>query len=130
MTTDWSHDPALAAAQRRRERGPRIQAHADTNGRPPDPIVAVQREITDRGTRYSISDLQYVPSGRGTARRLSREEVLDVARRECRDWVETDLGCDLEARPELAARLEPRDLGRGRVGIVVDEVLAAELRRR
>ena len=29
---DWSRDPRLAAAQRRREAGPRIQAHADRDG--------------------------------------------------------------------------------------------------
>ena len=33
---DWSQDPALAAAQRRRDAGPRVQAHADTHGRPPN----------------------------------------------------------------------------------------------
>ena len=146
MSTDWSKDPTLAVAQRRRERGPRIPAYADTPGLPPtpedmtdvdctqadlgpDPIVAVQRQRIDRGTQYSIAAHQYEPRGDGTARRLTAAEVVDLARIECHDWIASEFGVHPSTQPELAARLEPRDLGRGRVGVVVDEVLRAALTR-
>ena len=145
MTDDWSRDPALAAAQRRRDRGPRIAAYADTHGLPPDdmtdvdcaradfepePVIASRRLATDRGTEYSIAAIQYEPRGDGTARRLTDAEVLDLARSECHEWITTDVGVDPATRPELAARLEPRTLGNGRIGVRVDEVLRAALTRK
>jgi len=142
MSTDWSRDPALAAAQRRRERGPRIAAYADSNGLAPDamtdvdcgladlepePLVASQRLVSERGTEYSIAAIGHEPLG--TARRLTEAEVLELARSECHDRIAADLGVDPATRPELAERLEPRDLGHGRIGVLVDEVLRAALTR-
>lgn len=144
MSIDWSRDPSLAAAQRRRERAPRIGAYADTNGLPPDemtdvdcgladlgtdPVIASQRLVSERGTEYSIAAIQYVPLGDGTARRLHEAEVLELARSQCHDWIAAELGIDPATRPELAARLEPRDLGNDRIGVLVDEVLRAALTR-
>lgn len=144
MTIDWSRDPALAAAQRRRERGPRIGAYADAHGLPPDdmtdadcgladlgrePVIASQRLVSDLGTEYSIAAIQHEALGDGTVRRLTEAEVLELARRECHDWISAELGADPATRPELAARLEPRALGHGRIGVLVDEVLRAALTR-
>lgn len=145
MTIEWSRDPALAAAQRRRERGPRIAAHADTHGLPPDdmtdvdcgcadlepePVITSQRLVSERGTEYSIAAIQHEPLGNGTARRLTEAEVLERARNQCHDWISAELGVDPATRPELATRLEPRDLGHGRIGVLVDEVLRASLTRK
>ena len=43
---EWSRDPNLVAAQRRRERGPRIQGHADRDGR--DELEERRLEVCER----------------------------------------------------------------------------------
>ena len=89
-------------------------------------------EISIHTAQYNFDD--------GDPRRLTPAEVHQRALERCPGWLAWDLGAPddevriaditaaLQADPQLASDLEPREFAGGRYGIIVDDPLRARLR--
>ena len=107
----WSSDPRLAAAQRRREAGPGIQAHADTNGIDPEETNDVDCALADLVNVHAF--MKHPPAPQEGTKALEEQHGIVIRH------PETD---------EELGNLSYEELLETRAAVILAEAVPAQLR--